>query len=52
MSGHGFHVHGAHEHAVEHEVHKGNSLAQHVAIFTAMLSVCGAVIRPKAIRRI
>lgn len=44
MSDHGFHVHGAHEHEVEHQAHKGVGLAQYVAIFTALLSVCGAVI--------
>ena len=33
MSGHGIHVHGAHDHAVEHEAHKGG-LGQQVAIFS------------------
>lgn len=40
----GFHVHGADEHAVEHEAHQGNSLAQMVAIFTALLSTLGAIL--------
>lgn len=45
MSGHGFHVHGAHEHEVEHQAqHHGPGLAQYVAIFTAILATLGAVI--------
>lgn len=44
MSEHDFHVHGAHEHELEHQAHKGVGLAQYVAIFTAVLSACGAVI--------
>jgi hypothetical protein len=44
MSEHGFHVHGAHEHAVEHEAQHGPGLAQYVAIFTAVLSTLGAIV--------
>jgi hypothetical protein len=44
MAGHGFHVHGAHDHEVEHQAHRGLGLAQQVAIFTAILSTIGAVI--------
>ena len=44
MSGHGIHVHAAHEHEVEHQAHKGPGLAQYVAIFTALLATLGAVI--------
>ncbi len=55
MSGSEFHVHGPHDHAVEHEAqgdhgthgdHKsaGFSLAQVVAIFTAILATAGAVV--------
>ena len=44
MSGHGFHVHGAHEHEVEHQAQHGPGLAQYVAIFTALLATLGAVI--------
>lgn len=44
MSGHAFHVHGAHEHAVEHAAQHGPGLAQFVAIFTAVLSTLGAVV--------
>ena len=53
MSGGKFHVHGPHDHAVEHEaVHGedhgkakvGASLAQMVAIFTAILATIGAIV--------
>lgn len=44
MSGQHMHVHGAHEHAVEHEAQHGPGLAQQVAIFTAILSTIGAVV--------
>ena len=44
MSDHGFHVHGAHEHEVEHQAHHGPGLAQYVAIFTAILSTIGAIV--------
>jgi hypothetical protein len=44
MSGHDFHVHGAHDHAVEHDAEKGAGLGQYVAIFTAILASLGAVV--------
>ena len=44
MSESGFHVHGTHEHAVEHSAHHEPGLAQWVAIFTAILSTLGAVV--------
>jgi hypothetical protein len=43
MSGHELHVHGAHDHAVEHESHRGG-LGQQVAIFSAVLATVGAVV--------
>jgi hypothetical protein len=43
MSGHGVHVHGPHDHAVEHEGHKPG-LGQQVAIFTAVLATVGAIV--------
>ncbi|HEY4999346.1 MAG TPA: DUF4337 domain-containing protein [Usitatibacter sp.] len=43
MSGHEMHVHGPHDHAVEHEAHKGG-LGQQVAIFTAVLATVGAIV--------
>ncbi|MEO7623723.1 MAG: DUF4337 domain-containing protein [Gallionella sp.] len=39
-----FHVHGAHDHAVEHQAQGGDSLAGYVAIFTAILASVGAVV--------
>ncbi len=53
MSGHGMHVHGPHDHAVEHAAHghggahgegQGGGLAQYVAIFTAILATVGAIV--------
>ena len=43
MSHDGFHVHGAHEHAVEHQA-QSPGLGQTVAIFTAVLSTIGAIL--------
>jgi hypothetical protein len=43
MSGHGVHVHGPHDHAVEHEGHK-QGLGQQIAIFTAVLATVGAIV--------
>ena len=40
----GFHVHGAHDHAVEHQAQSGDSLAGYVAIFTAILASVGAIV--------
>lgn len=44
MSGHGIHVHGPHDHEVEHQAQHGPGLAQSIAIFTAILATLGAVI--------
>lgn len=54
MSGGKFHVHGPHDHAVEHEAQGGHggdhggghgaSLGQQVAIFTAILATLGAIV--------
>jgi hypothetical protein len=43
MSEHGIHVHGPHDHAVEHAAHKGG-IGQQVAIFTAILATVGAIV--------
>lgn len=43
MSGHHFHVHGPHDHAVEHAAHGDDSFASRVAVMTAVLSTCGAL---------
>jgi hypothetical protein len=44
MSEQHMHVHGAHEHAVEHQAHQGPGLGQQVAIFAAILSTIGAAV--------
>lgn len=44
MSEGGFHVHGPHDHAVEHGAQSGDSLASRVAVTTAILSTLGAVL--------
>jgi hypothetical protein len=44
MSEEGFHVHGPHDHAVEHGAQSGDSLASRVAVMTAILSTVGAVV--------
>ena len=44
MSDDGFHVHGAHEHELEHAAHSSAGLAQYIAIFTAILATIGAVV--------
>lgn len=44
MSGHGFHVHGPHDHEVEHVTqHGGDSFTSRLAVLTAVLSTVGAV---------
>ncbi len=44
MSGHGFHVHGPHDHEVEHVAHNGgDSFTSRLAVLTAILSTIGAL---------
>ena len=51
MSGHGFHVHGPHDHALEHAAHGGGhgghgddaSMTNQIAMFTAILATVGAL---------
>ncbi len=45
MSGHGFHVHGPHDHAVEHAAQHGDkdSFAGMIAVMTAILATIGAL---------
>ncbi len=44
MSGHGFHVHGPHDHEVEHVAqHGGDDFTSKVAVTTAVLSTIGAI---------
>jgi uncharacterized protein YjaG (DUF416 family) len=40
----GFHVHGAHDHAVEHGAQSGDKLSGRVAVTTAILSTVGALL--------
>jgi succinate dehydrogenase/fumarate reductase flavoprotein subunit len=44
MSGHGVHVHAAHDHELEHAAHGGDKLAQFISIFTALLATFGAIV--------
>ncbi len=43
MSGHGFHVHGPHDHAVEHAAHSGDDFSGKIAVMTAVLATVGAM---------
>lgn len=43
MSGAGFHVHGPHDHAVEHEAQHGDAFAARIAVVTAILATVGAL---------
>jgi hypothetical protein len=46
MSGHGFHVHGPHDHELEHAAHHGSSgdgFAGTIAVTTAILATVGAL---------
>ena len=42
MSGQDFHVHGPHDHAVEHASHGGDSFSNNIAVMTAILATVGA----------
>ena len=45
MSGHGFHVHGPHDHEIEHAAHHGggDGFTSRIAVVTAVLSTVGAI---------
>ncbi|SFU62264.1 DUF4337 domain-containing protein [Pseudoduganella namucuonensis] len=43
MSGHGFHVHGPHDHAVEHAAHSDDKFSGNIAVTTAILATVGAL---------
>ncbi len=43
MSGHGFHVHGPHDHEVEHAAHGGDGFSSKIAVMTAILATVGAL---------
>jgi hypothetical protein len=42
MSDDGFHVHGPHDHAVEHAAHGGDDFSSKLAVMTAILATIGA----------
>ena len=43
MSGHGFHVHGPHDHEVEHAAHSSDGFSNKIAVTTAILATVGAI---------
>lgn len=43
MSEGGFHVHGPHDHAVEHAAHGGDAFSSKMAVLTAILATIGAL---------
>ena len=43
MSGHGFHVHGPHDQAVEHAAHGSDPFSNNIAVMTAILATVGAL---------
>ncbi|MBS1169700.1 MAG: hypothetical protein H6R01_618 [Burkholderiaceae bacterium] len=43
MSDHGFHVHGPHDHELEHAAHGSDSFASKIAVMTAILATIGAL---------
>jgi hypothetical protein len=43
MSEDGFHVHGPHDHAVEHAAHGGDDFSGKIAVMTAILATVGAM---------
>ncbi len=43
MSDHGFHVHGPHDHELEHAAHGGDDFSSRIAVMTAVLATVGAL---------
>ena len=43
MSAHGFHVHGPHDHELEHAAHSGDPFSARIAVMTAILATIGAL---------
>lgn len=43
MSSEGFHVHGPHDHAVEHAAHGSDGFSNNIAVMTAILATVGAL---------
>jgi hypothetical protein len=44
MSGHGFHVHGPHDHELEHAAHSSDDFSSKIAVMTAIMATIGALI--------
>ncbi|MBC3882292.1 DUF4337 domain-containing protein [Undibacterium sp. LX40W] len=44
MSGHGFHVHGPHDHELEHAAHGNDQFSSRIAVMTAIMATVGALI--------
>jgi len=44
MSGHGFHVHGPHDHELEHAAHSNDDFSSKIAVMTAIMATVGALI--------
>ena len=44
MSGHGFHVHGPHDHELEHAAHGTDHFASKIAVMTAIMATVGALL--------
>ncbi|MBR7798977.1 DUF4337 domain-containing protein [Undibacterium fentianense] len=44
MSGHGFHVHGPHDHEVEHAAHSNDQFSSRIAVMTAIMATVGAIL--------
>ncbi len=44
MSGHGFHVHGPHDHELEHAAHSSDEFSSRIAVMTAIMATVGALI--------
>lgn len=43
MSEHGFHVHGPHDHELEHAAHSNDDFASRIAVMTAIMATVGAL---------
>lgn len=43
MSGHGFHVHGPHDHELEHAAHGNDDFSSKIAVMTAIMATVGAL---------
>ncbi len=44
MSGHGFHVHGPHDHEIEHAAHSNDMFSSKIAVMTAIMATVGALL--------